>query len=125
MATRSRIGIEQEDGTVRSIYCHWDGHPSHQLPILQEHYTDRKKVEELIQLGDISYLAPLVEIPEGSDHSFDSRDYEIVCAYHRDRGEAYSKPRVNYSIDGYFRSDIEQYGYLFTQEGKWIYQSGN
>jgi len=125
MATRSRIGIEQEDGTVRSIYCHWDGNPSHQLPILQEHYTDRKKVEKLIQLGNISYLAPQVEIPEGSDHSFDNQDYEIVCAYHRDRGEDYRKPMVNYNADAYFRSDIEQYGYLFTQEGKWIYQSGN
>jgi hypothetical protein len=28
MGTRSRIGLEDpETGTVRSIYCHWDGYP--------------------------------------------------------------------------------------------------
>ena len=27
MATRSRIAIELSDGTVKSVYCHWDGYP--------------------------------------------------------------------------------------------------
>ena len=122
MATRSRIGIENQDGTVESIYCLFDGYPSHQLPILTQHYQDREKVEKLIRLGDISYLAPEVEIPAGSDHSFDNKDYNIVCAYHRDRGENYSEPQKNSSRDAYFRSDIEQCGYLFTKEGTWIYK---
>jgi hypothetical protein len=26
MATRSRIAIENQDGTVTSIYCHFDGY---------------------------------------------------------------------------------------------------
>jgi hypothetical protein len=26
MATRSRIAIENQDGTVQSIYCHFDGY---------------------------------------------------------------------------------------------------
>ncbi len=26
MATRSRIAIENQDGSVTSVYCHWDGH---------------------------------------------------------------------------------------------------
>ena len=56
MATRSRIAIENEDGTVTSIYCHWDGYVDHNGMILQEHYNERSKVEALIALGDISYL---------------------------------------------------------------------
>ena len=48
MATRSKIAIEDQDGTVRSIYCHWDGYPSHHGPILLEHYTTQEKVESLI-----------------------------------------------------------------------------
>jgi len=28
MATRSRIAIENQDGTVTSIYCHFDGYLS-------------------------------------------------------------------------------------------------
>ena len=124
MSTRSRIGIEQEDGTVRSIYCHSDGGPGHQLPILQVHYKDREKVEKLIQLGDISYLAPEVEIPKGSDHSFENKDHRIVCAYHRDRGEDYHEPSVDPSADAYFRGDIEEWGYLFTKDGEWVYRKG-
>jgi len=27
MATRSNIGIVNEDGSVTGIYCHWDGYP--------------------------------------------------------------------------------------------------
>jgi hypothetical protein len=26
MSTRSRIGIENQDGTTTSIYCHFDGY---------------------------------------------------------------------------------------------------
>ena len=26
MATRSTISIQKKDGTIRSVYCHWDGY---------------------------------------------------------------------------------------------------
>ena len=39
MSTNSRIGILHEDGTTETIYCHWDGYPEHQMPILTEHYN--------------------------------------------------------------------------------------
>ena len=125
MATRSRIAIEKEDGTVLSIYCHWDGYPSNNGKILQENYQDREKVEKLISLGDISSLAPEVDIPEGSNHSFDNRDWNIVTAYHRDRGEDLDQPRVNESQEGFVRSDVEEYGYLFSKEGKWLFIDGH
>jgi len=28
MATRSRIGIKDKLGNIKSVYCHWDGYPS-------------------------------------------------------------------------------------------------
>lgn len=123
MATRSRIAIEHQDGTVESIYCHWDGYPTHNGAILNEHYRDRSKVEKLIALGNISSLAPEVE-PTGP-HSFKNPQYGVVVAYHRDRDDHMSKPRINQSRAGYFRSDIESYGYLFTKEGEWIYACGH
>ena len=49
MATRSRIAIENQDGTVKSIYCHWDGYISHNGKISFENY-DREKLEKLIFL---------------------------------------------------------------------------
>ena len=139
MATRSRIGIENEDGTVSSIYCHWDGYVSNNGKILVTHYTDRQKVKELIELGDISTLAENVHpfepmdnsdkgvrmlkefraIPE-SVHSFERPQKGVVIAYHRDRGETYTKPRVNEDLESYLVDDNEEYGYVFTLKGEWI-----
>ena len=65
MATRSTIAIEHEDGTVEQVYCHFDGYLSHNGKILQEHYTDRSKVEQLVALGDMSILGN--EIGEKQD----------------------------------------------------------
>jgi len=118
MATRSRIAIEHEDGTVESIYCHFDGYIENNGKILFENYVDREKVKKLISLGDISYLAEEVE-PIDKTHSFDTPESNVTVAYHRDRGEDYSKPKKHNSKSSYFMSDIEEYGYLFTKEEEW------
>ena len=54
MATRSRIGIELSDGSILSVYHHWDGYPTWLGRILNTHYTTREKVEDLIDGGDMS-----------------------------------------------------------------------
>ena len=120
MATRSRIGMEQPNGEVRSIYCHWDGYPEGVGATLQEHYVDPEKVEALIALGNISVLQPLVEpdVP-GVEHSFANPAPCVTIAYHRDRGEEFRAPRIDASVESFSRSDIEQYGYVFTQSGEW------
>ena len=124
MATRSRIAIEDQDGKVRSIYCHWDGYPSHHGPILLEHYTTQEKVESLIALGSISSLAPETEIPEGVTHSFDNPTKGIVVAYHRDREEDLAIG-VHSNVEAFIKSDVEQYGYVFTAAGEWLFVNGN
>lgn len=85
MGTRSRIAIQNADGTLESIYCHWDGYPSNNGVILQEHYQDETKVRELISLGDLSSLAPQTT-PKGP-HSFEDPEERVCVAYQRDRGE--------------------------------------
>jgi hypothetical protein len=124
MATRSRIAIEDQTGKVRSIYCHWDGYPSHHGPILLEHYTTQEKVESLIALGSISSLAPETEIPEGVTHNFGNATEGIVVAYHRDRGEKLS---IEYhgSVKDFVKSDVEEYGYIFTAAGEWLFVDGH
>lgn len=121
MATRSRIAIEKANGKVESIYCHWDGYPEHNGEILDNHYTDEKKVQALIDLGDISSLMPNVEAPEG--HSFDYPVDGVVVAYGRDRGETGIEKKTHSSVPDFFNGDIEEYGYLFTQEGEWLVKS--
>lgn len=143
MATRSRIGIVNEDGTVSSIYCHWDGYPGGNGKILLLHYSDRNKVQSLIDLGSISSLRenvlpydPYKEVENErvksildrfnptENHSFENPQPGVTVAYHRDRGEDYDEPRVNSSLEEYFASDNEEYGYVFTLDGEWLVKPG-
>ena len=120
MATRSRIGIKNEDGSISSIYCHWDGYPEHNGKILKEHYTDPEKVKALMVLGDLSSLNE--EIGESQD--FDRREthHEKWClAYGRDRGE----PNTSYKNHPTEKEFLEttkgswgEYAYIF-EEGIW------
>jgi hypothetical protein len=110
MATRSRIGIENQDGTVNSIYCHFDGYPSHNGEILKEYYSDREKLQQLLELGDISSL----------DRNLDRGNGLFTIAYHRDRGEELNPARIDKSLDEFRESDYEEYGYIFTLKNKWL-----
>jgi hypothetical protein len=121
MATRSRIAIERPDGSVRSIYCHWDGSPDTNGKCLADHYQDRRKVEKLIKLGDLSSLHKSVE-PTGP-HTFSNPQEGVTVAYHRDRGEERRGPRLNHDKAQYLSSDVEEYGYLFTSADEWVYVS--
>jgi len=117
MATRSTISIK-ENGKIRSIYCHWDGYPSNNGKILLEHYTTSEKINELINLGQVSILKENVNPDSKVSHSFDNRQENVVVAYHRDRGESlvieeYTNPK---EIIG------EQFDYLFI-DGVWKVRS--
>ena len=95
MGTRSTIGILNQDGSVGTIYCHWDGYPAWVGKILLAHYNEEAKVRDLIALGDLSSMGETI----GEKHDFDygikfdteSPEYkrlEKMCnAYGRDRGE--------------------------------------
>lgn len=117
MATRSRIAIETTAGKVRSIYCHWDGYPGNNGKILMEHYTDKEKIINLIELGDISSLAP--EVNTDLPHTFNSPVEGVVVAYGRDRKEKNIDFKSHVDVNDFFKSDIEEWGYLFTKEEVW------
>ena len=56
MATRSAIGYALPSGKVRAVYCHWNGSPSYQYPILEEHYSSLRRIQALIRPGSLSSL---------------------------------------------------------------------
>jgi len=56
MATRSRTGIQLSDGSILSVYCHYDGYPEFNGVKLVEHFNSYEKASELIDGGDISCL---------------------------------------------------------------------
>lgn len=122
MATRSFIGILNQDSTVNYIYCHFDGYPSYMLPMLTHNYNTEEEVRELLGLGDISVLKPLVSPPEGEEHSFHNPHPFTTIAYHRDRGD-YLLEKSTISESLYSRQLLGNngidYGYLF-KDGEWI-----
>lgn len=122
MSTRSYICKENPDGSYFGIYCHYDGYPEYNGAILAEYYSTREKVEELLQLGDISSLHEDIAPPEGVQHSWESPCPGVVIAYHRDRGEEYNPPNIlsqKELQDGCWISYI----YVFCLDNKWRFMS--
>lgn len=109
MATRSRIAIENQDGTVTSIYCHFDGYLSGVGKKLFNHY-DREKTEKLIELGDISVLG---------------ESTLNTIAYHRDRGEDHCF-QTHSRVEALFETnELVDYIYCLTKDGIWLVQRYN
>lgn len=119
MATRSTIAIRIDRTTIQSIYCHWDGYPNHNGKILLEHYTDPKKIQKLIALGNLSTLAKNI----GTKHEFERGALDECTAYGRDREQPGQEPMTHDSIKEW--KEVRQnwgceYGYLYYPEtGKW------
>ena len=120
MATRSTIAIENLDGTVSQVYCHWDGYIDHNGVILQTKYNDRGLVENLIKGGDISVLGSSVS---HEPISFD--EPSAYTKYYSYRGED-CPARVYGSFDDYeMNHQYEEYEYLFTKDNVWSVFNGN
>jgi len=107
MDTRSLIGIETGD-TVKTIYCHWDGYPSHNGIILVDNYNTPSKIYELLALGDLSTL----------------KEITGECwAYHRDKKESYDTVKakdIKYSdLEKYANDCGVDYIYLYNEEFEW------
>lgn len=79
------IGLLNEDKSVSSIYCHWDGYISGVGKLLKTYYTDLSNIEKLIKLGDISSLRKYTEPRKDEEHSFLHPQEDVTVAYYRDR----------------------------------------
>lgn len=104
MATRSRIAIEKLDGTVISVYCHNDGYPDGVGSGLLAKFpngTDSSVVQDFVEEGDRSTLE---------------------LSYKEWRNEK-CPPKNHASVSDFFTGDIEEWGYLYTKEGKWLVKS--
>jgi hypothetical protein len=106
MATRSRIAIENQDGTVTSVYCHFDGYVKGVGKTLFENYN-REKTEQLVALGNISELKETIE---------------DTIAYARDRGEDLNKT-IYIDVEELFEMNSRgglDYVYCLTKDNIWL-----
>ena len=125
MGTRSAIGYKTPQGTIRAKYSHYDGYPAYTGAMLQEHYQQARKIAQLVELGDQSFLAPEI-FPKGA-HSFESPEEGCTIFYGRDRGESDVDAR---EFDN-FADFVEWYDgcgceYFYVWDGhSWIYNDHN
>lgn len=121
MSTRSNIAILNEDNSITSIYCHFDGYIDGVGKLLYDHYNTRDKVIKLIENGDITYLDESCECPDG--HSFKTPKDGYTVYYGRDRNEMGCEPISFHKdeLDHYFNND---YGYVFYSETNEWYVKG-
>jgi hypothetical protein len=110
MSTRGRLGIELADGSVLSIYNHFDSYPEFLGVKLVEHFNTREKVSSLIDGGDISAL--------WTNLGWDNETLpETGPLYYSSRGED-CPPRLDANLNEYL-SDGEEYAYLFANS-EWV-----
>tara|TARA_B110000261_G_scaffold150008_1_gene177159 strand:+ start:234 stop:638 length:405 start_codon:yes stop_codon:yes gene_type:complete len=113
MATRSVIA-KLDDRGIQAIYCHNDGYLSNNGKILDQHYQNEVKVDNLIAQGDASSLKDTIE-----DTIF----------YHRDRGED-NKEAVNLNnetklLEHAFESCDAEVVYMFAYGSWYVYDNSN
>ena len=111
MATRGRIGLELADGSILSIYSHYDNYPEFNGVKLVEHFNSYEKAAELIDLGDISCL--------WTNAGWNNETLpEVGPLPYSARGED-CPPRLDKNL-GEFLQNGEEYGYVYTQEEGWL-----
>jgi len=113
MATRSIIA-KLDDKGVQAIYCHNDGYLSNNGKILDQHYADENKVDNLIAQGDVSSLRDTI-----ADTTF----------YARDRGEE-NKEATNLHnetklLEFAFESCDAEVVYMFAYGSWYVYDNSN
>ena len=113
MSTRSRIGLELKNGSILSVYHHWDGYPEWLGRILKTHYNSKELASELIDGGDMSCC--WTKMRHTKDGATEVEEYG--AEYYSDRGEN-CPPFYDNSVEDYL-SDGEEYAYLFT-DGEWV-----
>ena len=113
MATRSIIA-KLDDKGVQAIYCHNDGYLSNNGKILDQHYRDEDKVNELLAEGDISSLRDTI-----ADTTF----------YARDRGEenkeAVTLKNETELLKHAFETCDAEVVYMFAYGSWYVYDNAN
>lgn len=104
MATRATIAVIADDGSIKSIYCHYDGDLKATGKNLLNNYNTKDKAAELLSLGSLSNLG-------------DSIDTSVF--YCRDMGEdgIYCKSYDSF-LEYRMFEDFQEFNYIF-QDGKW------
>ena len=108
MSTRSYIGKQNKDGSIKYVYCHNDGCINGGVgEKLFFFYKDEKQIDQLLKLGDLSSIG---------------KSTGSTCAYSRDRGEKlYIREAANIEEFGRVAEDNVSIDYVYLyRDGQWL-----
>ena len=115
MGTRSRIGIQLQDNSVLSVYCHYDGYPEFNGRVLRDNYDTIDKVRNLIDGGDMSCTWTNAgwnneTLPESGPLHYTARGESLES----------NAPRYDESIFDFLdKKNNEEYAYIWTVNNEW------
>ena len=130
MATRSVIAkLDSKTKKIKAVYCHNDGYLSNNGKILDQHYQDEDKVDELLAHGDVSSLDENI----GEKINFDDielrRKNKQCMFYDRDRGEknreAITLKNETELLEHAFEYCDAEYVYMFAYGSWYVYDNSN
>ena len=130
MSIRSVIGIINDDNSVNSVYCHYDGYPTYTGYFLKRFFDTTEKVNNLISGGDISQLASKSNW-ENIQYPMINNKQVLKTLYYIDRPKSEFinekwenvKPQKHKDLLEFFQRDsVDEYKYLFLPSGNWNYK---
>lgn len=101
MGTRALVGIERNDGTVKTIYSHYDGYPSGVGKTLVDWYNAVDRLSDLVERGNNSGI---LKSPSEMN-------------WYGEAGVVYNSIDEALAAVGH---SGEEYGYIRTNEGLWV-----
>ena len=120
MSTNSRIGLRLADGSILSVYHHWDGYPQWVGVTLNQQYPTREDIAELIDGGNMSccYTQSGWEIED--EEKLKVLPYKPL--YYTERGESMEEnaPRLHKTTSHFFEDTNKccgEYAYIKELDG--------
>ena len=114
MSTNARIGFKNQDGSITSVYHHWDGYPEWLGKKLTEKYTDAVDIIGLLRGGDISCI--------DSDTDWNREKCAPRVLYYNERGEN-TQPQRDKNLAEYLDNmdySGAEYAYVFMGDIGWV-----
>lgn len=101
MSTHASIGVQQQDGSVKGVFVHWDGGLEYTGEKLKNFYSDEDIANELVSKGDMSFLG----------RTFDT------CDFKGDQGSGIQVCDYR-TVRDWMENEQQEYNYLFT-DNEW------
>lgn len=107
MSTNATVSILNEDKSVETIYCHWDGYVEGLGADLMKKFKTEESVRGLLEKGDMSYIG---------EHYADRGESRLDVSSRKHQG----------LTEKVMRSDYQDYNYFFdVTENAWFLSQYN